>query len=136
MWVAVSDFWLDTEMSASTAHYIVRTILESPYSVGQAEAIHWAEVAPVLYTNLYPFDVAGQWGMFDPDWLVERCIQQALRPHRSLRTRWLRWFRGDLPNVVFERARRAERDGLPPRPDGPWTSLVASTDPLVYRVPW
>ena len=136
VWVALSDFWLDTEMSAHTAHYAVRTILESPYSVDQAEAIHWAEVAPALYRNLYPLDVAGAWTGFDEAWLVAQCARAARRPPRSLRTRWLRQLGGELPDVVFERARRAEREGLPPAPSGPFVSLVVSEDPLTYRVAW
>ena len=140
LWIALSEFWLDTEMSASTAHYVVRILLDAPYSLDEAEAIHWREVAPVLYHNLYPFSVAGEWGAFPEDWLVAACERQSRArwpaPLVAMRTRALRSFASDLPDVVFERARRAQREGLPPRPTGPFQSLVASRDPVRYRVPW
>ena len=138
VWVALSQFWLDTEIGAATAHATVRTILESPYSVDQAEAIHWAEVAPALRRNAFP-NLLGEWAGFDEDWLTAECSRVARQNpsvFTALRTRRDRWVAGDLPDVVSERARRAQREGLPPRPSGPFVSLVASHDPLTYRVPW
>ena len=138
VWVALSEFWLDTEMSAAGAHAVVRTILESAYTVDEAEAIHWHEVVPAVYGN--SISVAGAWTGFDEDWLAGQCAEAARRQRpawwRAGRTRVLRAFAGGLPALVFERARRAERDGLPPAPSGPFVSLVASEDPLRYRIPW
>ena len=139
VWVALSEFWLDTEMSSATAHGVVRAVLESPYSVDQAEAIHWHEVAPALRHNVFP-NLFGEWAGFDEGWLVAACAEAAARRPpgwvRSLRARWLRRVEGGLATVVFDRARRAEREGLPPRPTGPFVSLVVSRRPLRYRVPW
>ena len=138
VWVALSEFWLDTEMSAVTAHWVVRTVLESPYSADQAEAIHWAEVAPALRRNAF-LNLLGEWAAFDEGWLIDECgrvARQRSGPLDPLRTRWNRWLRGDVAGVVFERARRAEREGLPPVPSGPSVSLVASEGPLTYRAPW
>ena len=138
VWNALAALWLDTEMSASGAHHLVRVLLASPYSVGEAEAIHWYEVAPAVYGNRV--SVAGEWAGFDEDWLAEQCAAAATRRRpawwRAGRTRALRALAGDLPDVVFERARRAERDGLPPTPSGPFVSLLVSEDPIRHRVPW
>lgn len=144
VWEALSTFWLDAEMTAIGAYYVVRTVLESPYTVAEAEAIHWHEVAPAVYGTA--LSVAGEWAAFDEGWLAERCDRRARqrRPgwRRAGRTRALRALAGPLPDLVFDRARRAERDGLPPAPTGPPVSLLVSGDPLVlrrplrYRVPW
>ena len=137
VWGALSEFWLDTELTDSGAHYVVQTVLASPYSVDEAEAIHWHEVAPAVYSNALVVP-GGVWAGFDLNELAADCERHAgRRPWwRAGRTRALLWLSGGLPDLVFERARRAERDGLPPAPTGPSVSLVVSEKPLRFRIPW
>ena len=137
VWEALSELWLDTEMTDSAAHWVVRTVLASPYSVDEAEAIHWHEVAPAVYFNALVIP-GGVWTGFDLAELAADCERQARRRPwwRPGQTRVLRWLAGGLPDLVFERARRAERDGFPPIPTGPSVSLVVSDEPFRYCIPW
>ena len=87
VWIALSDFYLDTEMQDYTFQHIARTIRASPYSLGEARQINQYEVFPVLYSNL--LSVAGVWGGFNETWLIGE-ITASLNKRgrfRSLRNR-------------------------------------------------
>jgi len=69
IWIALSEFYLDTELQELDFRYIASKIMESPYSLNKVKEINKYEVFPVLQPNL--LDVAGVWAGFDEDWLVE-----------------------------------------------------------------
>ncbi|GEN72837.1 MULTISPECIES: DUF7079 family protein [Chryseobacterium] len=69
VWIALSDFYLDTELQDFNFQYIVKTILESPYSFDDVKTINIYEVFPVLQPNL--LQAAGEWAGFNEKWLLE-----------------------------------------------------------------
>jgi hypothetical protein len=76
VWIALSDLWLDTELSDSDLTHIASVMDESGYSIEELRSIYMDEVAPVVYRNLLSF--AGVWDGFDEKWLVEK-ITKLLR---------------------------------------------------------
>lgn len=81
LWEALANFYLDTESDAFVplAADAARTGGFSPAEV--EDILRW-EVRPALYTNLV--SVAGEWSGWDRDWLVERIVDTASRPHNPL----------------------------------------------------
>jgi hypothetical protein len=75
VWEALSEFWLDTELTETQLEGIAQAIASSPYSVLEVRLIHDYEVAPALYPNL--LSMAGEWAGFDTDWLRARCMKTA-----------------------------------------------------------
>jgi len=75
VWEALSEFWLDTELTATQLEGIAHAIASSPYFVSEVRLIHDYEVAPALYPNL--LSVAGEWAGFDTDLLQARCTKSA-----------------------------------------------------------
>lgn len=69
IWIALSDFYLDTELQDFNFQYIAKTILESPYTFEDVKKINIYEVFPVLQSNL--LQPAGEWAGFNEEWLVE-----------------------------------------------------------------
>jgi len=68
LWSALSDLFLDTEISDYTYQYIARVIREDGYTSEEAERVLWYEVYPVLEANLR--SVAGVWAGWPDEWLV------------------------------------------------------------------
>jgi hypothetical protein len=81
VWEALSELFLDTELSPAVRAGIVRTLAQSPYSLPELRAILREEVHPVCVANL--LSVAGVWSRFDPDWLQRTILA---REHA-----WIRW---------------------------------------------
>ena len=109
-WIELSELWLDTEHADGYLDGIARTLGELPFSLGEIDEIHWREVAPVLRGNLWPPNVAGEWAGFDPDWLVERCREQAARRHRWRSKLWASYLRRE-GNAQYDAVRsRLEAD--------------------------
>jgi hypothetical protein len=73
IWIALSQFYLDTELQDYDFKYIAKIILESPYSLDEVKEINKYEVFPVLHRNLQ--SVAGEWAGFDEEWLVKEILQ-------------------------------------------------------------
>ena len=69
IWIALSDFYLDTELQESDFKRIAHTISESPYSIEQVKEINKYELFPVLQWNL--ISVAGEWAGFNEELLVK-----------------------------------------------------------------
>lgn len=69
LWKALSDLFLDTEVSEPTYRYIARVIEEDGYTREEAERILWQEVYPVLEGNLR--SVAGVWAGWPDEWLLQ-----------------------------------------------------------------
>ena len=80
IWIALSEFYLDTELQESDFREIAFKIIESPYTFDEVKKINKYEVFPVLQVNLLSF--AGEWAGFDEDWLVGEII--TLREKKSL----------------------------------------------------
>ena len=70
IWIALSEFYLDTELQDSDFRHIALTILESPYTLDEVKKINKYEVFPILQVNL--LSVAGEWAGFDEAWLVDK----------------------------------------------------------------
>lgn len=68
VWIALSDFYLDTELQDSDFQYIAKTILESPYTFEEIKSINTYEVFSVLQSNL--LQPAGEWAGFNEKWLI------------------------------------------------------------------
>ena len=52
VWQALSDLFLDTELTEAFYRYIARTVIESGYGPAEIRGILWDEVFPVLELNL------------------------------------------------------------------------------------
>ena len=88
VWVALSELWLDTELSTEDLERIARVMAESGLGIDELREIYLVEVAPVVSPNL--LSVAGEWAGFDEEWLCSQIIHN-LR-HRPRRTRFWSWF--------------------------------------------
>jgi hypothetical protein len=70
IWLALSEFYLDTELQDSDFRQIAFTILDSPYSFDEVKSINKYEVFPILRANL--LSPAGAWVGFEETWLIEK----------------------------------------------------------------
>ena len=105
VWIALSDLFLDTELTDNELAYIARVLADSPYSISEAETILWREVYPVCIPNM--MSIAGEWAGFDEDWLVDAILQESsqkwtlgrfIQPLRwMVRDDWLR-----IENILVE----------------------------------
>lgn len=77
VWEALSEFWLDTELTDIQLDWIARAIANSPYSFSEVRSIHNFEVAPAVCVNVA--NIAGEWAGFDIEWLKLRCTRFAHR---------------------------------------------------------
>ncbi|MGB3150415.1 MAG: hypothetical protein WBB27_07095 [Maribacter sp.] len=82
IWIALSDFYLDTELQEATFRYIATKIAESPYSFKKVKEIDKYEIFPVLKNNL--LSVAGEWAGFEEEWLVNR-IKESLSKRNTIK---------------------------------------------------
>ena len=80
VWLALSDLWLDTELTDSNINYIATVMVDSGYSLSELRVICDSEIAPIVYKNL--LSVAGVWSGFDPHWLFEQIIAEMNKPNR------------------------------------------------------
>lgn len=78
VWDAVSELYLDTELTPDSWKRIADVLRDSPYSQSQLDEIMFHEVYPALISNLW--SVAGEWSGFDLDALqasiLKRCAQR------------------------------------------------------------
>jgi len=70
VWIALSEFYLDTELDDSALRHIAFSIIDSPYSFEEVKRINKYEVFPILQHNL--LSAAGVWAGFDEEWLVQK----------------------------------------------------------------
>ena len=73
VWLAFSEFWLDTELGPHDLERLASAIGQSGFSISELRRIHLEEVAPVLYPNL--LSPAGEWAGFDEEWLCGAIVQ-------------------------------------------------------------
>jgi len=99
IWIALSEFYLDTELQESTFEYIAFKIIESPYDFEKIKNIDKYEVFPVLKSNL--MSPAGEWVGFDDKWLIERITESLNKRHyfnkKAIEKQYLslKWMRSD-----------------------------------------
>ncbi|MES2543545.1 MAG: hypothetical protein V4548_01575 [Bacteroidota bacterium] len=72
IWIALSNFYLDTELEDNNFKYIALNIIDSPYSLKEVKCINKYEVFPVLNGNL--LSVAGEWSGFDEELLIKNIL--------------------------------------------------------------
>lgn len=133
IWPALSDLFLDDDITDDTLRYIARIAAECGYAAEELEVIYRHEVAPAVGFNL--FDVAGTWGYFDTVWLEERILrgsnhwfdQCILAPAAvwMLRDEWAR-----LKPMLAEEVERARAEQM--APDDRWKPCCAEEAPS-YR---
>ncbi len=74
VWEALSDLFLDTELTDEEYRSIAERIVSSGYSPSEIHTILWDEVYPAAECNIrLP---AGEWSSFDGDWLQERILSR------------------------------------------------------------
>lgn len=88
VWIALSELWLDTELTDRDLEHIAAIMVESGFSVATLRQIYLTEVAPVVSFNL--LCVAGVWTGFDERELCA-AIAGNMR-NRPRRIRFLAWF--------------------------------------------
>lgn len=88
VWMALSELWLDTELSTMDLERIAHVMAASRLSIEELRQVYLVEVAPVVSPNL--LSVAGVWAGFDEEWLCSQIIRN-LRD-RPRRTRFWAWF--------------------------------------------
>jgi hypothetical protein len=88
LWVALSELWLDTELSGEELERIARIMADSDLNIEQLRRVYLVEVAPVVSSNLVA--IAGEWSGFDEEWLCSQIVSN-LRD-RPRRTRFWSWF--------------------------------------------
>lgn len=69
VWAALSELFLDTELTDRDYEYIAKVVIKSRYTPIEIDNILWFEVFPVLQSNLR--DPAGVWSGYPRDWLKE-----------------------------------------------------------------
>ena len=75
VWAAMSELYLDNELTDDELQHVARVLCESPYSQPELERIMFGEVFPVLNGNLS--QAAGEWTGFDMDWLERTIVDRA-----------------------------------------------------------
>ena len=85
VWVAMTDFYLDTELADEAISMIARVCAVSPYSIEELERIMFCEVWPAFVPNL--MCVAGEWAGWPDDYVRERVLE-CYKPRRYRSWRW------------------------------------------------
>jgi hypothetical protein len=83
VWAALSDLWLDTELTEDDLQRIAGVMKRSEYSINELRDIYLFEVAPVVFPNL--LSVAGEWAGFDEEWLFVETTKRAKKRNLILR---------------------------------------------------
>jgi len=108
IWVALSDLYLDTELSRTDFDWISGTFSQSGYSILELKEIDMFEVFPLLQPNL--LDPAGVWAGFNEEWLIPRCTRYYHKRNNffhRLKCQWKnfqhQWMRKDYWNEIEKR---------------------------------
>lgn len=81
IWLALSEFYLDTELNEADFKRIAEILKESGYSFRELKQINYEEVAPVVSPNT--LTVAGEWSGFDEEWLIEEIVKKINQEKRN-----------------------------------------------------
>jgi hypothetical protein len=83
VWAALSELWLDTELTHDDLRRIAGVMKRSGYTISQLREIYLFEVAPVVFLNL--LTAAEEWAGFNEELLFARAAKQAQKPNLILR---------------------------------------------------
>src|SRR5476649_481160 len=72
VWIAMTDFFLDTALTEVTISNISEICAASPYSTRELERIMFTEVWPAFLPNLV--SVAGEWAGWKEGFIKERIL--------------------------------------------------------------
>ncbi len=94
VWLALSEFYLDTELQPADFKRIKAVFDQSGYSLQELRQIDYDEVGPYLLANL--LSVAGEWAAFEKNALLAALTARTTsQPKRSsllpLRWLWRKW---------------------------------------------
>jgi len=73
VWSAMSDFYVDNELTDDRIREIAKVCSDSPYTLRDLEKIMFTEVWPAFVRNL--FSVAGEWVGWSDDVIIDRIIK-------------------------------------------------------------
>jgi len=107
VWLALSEFYLDTELQPADFRWIRAVFDQSGYSEQEIRQLDYDEVGPVLSGNL--LSMAGEWAGFDEAALLAAVRKRAakrvkLRSRFPIRWLWrkvLDYFNEDYFRCVF-----------------------------------
>lgn len=99
IWAALSEFYLDTELSGADFDRIAIIFKNSGLPAADIRQIDLLEVFPVLRPNL--LSVAGVWDGFDEAWLFSECQKRYARRDNLLHRLNCRFW-----SIFFYRLRR------------------------------
>jgi hypothetical protein len=74
IWIELSEFYLDTELTSEDFDRISNTFLQSGLELRDIKKIDLIEVFPLLQPNL--LSVTGVWAGFDEEWLLSECTKR------------------------------------------------------------
>ena len=77
VWDALSNLFLDTELTEKDFRWIANVLVESDYDDAQLDHVLFNEVFPVCVANLRT--PAGEWAGFDLDWLQDQILRNQPR---------------------------------------------------------
>ncbi len=80
VWKALSELYLDTELSTADFERIALVLKQSGYTLAQLKEIDLLEVFPLLQVNL--MSPAGVWDGFDTHWLFLNCEKNYKKKQR------------------------------------------------------
>ncbi|MEM1001012.1 MAG: hypothetical protein AAGH46_00010 [Bacteroidota bacterium] len=81
VWLAISEFYLDTELETNDALRIRETFRNSGYSLSELKNIDFYEVKPIVGMNLW--SNTGEWAGFDEHWLWNQIQTRSLKKKRK-----------------------------------------------------
>jgi hypothetical protein len=104
VWSALSEFYLDTELSDEDLKRLLGVFAASGFGIDEIREIERNEVRPAIGVNL--LGVAGVWSGFDEEWLCSAVIQ---RIAKGKPTWWQRlWLRDSLTERYWQRIKQLE----------------------------
>lgn len=77
-WQALSQFFLDTELTEPSLAWVARAVAQSPYTLDQLHSILWHELYPALHWNLR--SMAGEWAGWTDEFLIEHVKVRPFEP--------------------------------------------------------
>src|SRR5436853_3704833 len=73
VWKAMSEFFLDTEITDRGVALVARTCADSPYSLPELDRIMFCEVGRAFSANTV--SMAGEWGGWSEDFVRQRGLR-------------------------------------------------------------
>jgi hypothetical protein len=114
VWMAISEFYLDTNLEGDDLERIAKVFLRSPFSLDELKAIHKYEVFPVLQINL--MSPAGEWDYFDEAWLVNKISTRLTKRNWftdmfvKMKFSWLSWMTANYWVQLSETYERLKKE--------------------------